>query len=99
VKPLSVSARTPENRIAKLRQKLVRGDAIQLGFYGLAARQLGASDVQLSILSLRTDLDKPQLVLDDLAAHTDFWNELYRMQQTGIFGLRGLIRTELGFIR
>jgi hypothetical protein len=53
--------------------------------------------VQLSILSLRTDLDKPQLVLDDLAAHTEFWNELYRMQQTGVFGLRGLIRNEFGF--
>ena len=97
VKPLHVSARTPEGRIAKLRQKLVRGDAIQLGFYGLAARELGASDVQLSILSLRTDLDKPQLVLGDLAKHTDFWNELYRMQETGIFGIRGLIRNEFGF--
>jgi hypothetical protein len=97
VKPLSVSAKTPENRVAKLRQKLVRGDAIQLGFYGLAARELGAKDVRLSILSLRTDLDKPQLVLDDLATHTDFWNELYRMQETGIFGIRGLIRNEFGF--
>ncbi|PYK32064.1 MAG: hypothetical protein DME57_01245 [Verrucomicrobia bacterium] len=97
MKPLSVSGKTPQSRAAKLRQKLVRGDAIQLGFYGLAARELGASDVQLSILSLRTDLDKPQLVLDDLSAHTDFWNELYRMQETGIFGIRGLIRNEFGF--
>jgi PD-(D/E)XK nuclease superfamily len=97
VKPLSVSAKTPAGRIAKLRQKLARGDAIQLGFYGLAARELGASDVQLSILSLRTDLDKPQLTLDDLAQHADFWNELYRIQETGIFGIRGLIRNEFGF--
>jgi hypothetical protein len=97
VKPLSVSARTPEARIAKLRQKLVRGDAIQLGFYGLAARERGASDVQLSILSLRTNLDKPQLVLDDLAQHTEFWSELHRMQETGIFGLRGLIRSDFAF--
>ena len=97
VKPLNVSGKTPESRAAKLRQKLVRGDAIQLGLYGLAARELGANDVQLSILSLRTDLDKPQLVLDDLAAHTDFWNELYRMQETGIFGVRGLIRSDFGF--
>jgi hypothetical protein len=96
VKPLSVSGR-PENRAAKLRQKLVRGDAIQLGFYGLAARELGAKEIQLSILSLRTDLDKPQLVLDDLATHTDFWDELYRMQESGVFGIRGLIRNEFGF--
>jgi hypothetical protein len=97
VKPLNVSARTPDARNAKLRQKLVRGDAIQLGLYGLAARALGARDVQLSILSLRTDLDKPQLILEDLAKHTDFWSELYRMQETGIFGIRGLIRNEFGF--
>jgi hypothetical protein len=97
VKPLNVSGKTPEARTANLRKKLVRGDAIQLGFYGLAARELGARAVQLSILSLRTDLDKPQLVLEDLAAHTDFWNELYRMQETGVFGLRGAIRNDFGF--
>jgi PD-(D/E)XK nuclease superfamily len=96
-KPLSVSARTPDARVAKLRQKLVRGDAIQLGFYGLAARELGAKDVQLSILSLRTDLDKPQLVLDDLAQRAEFWSELHRMQETGVFGLRGLIRSDFAF--
>jgi hypothetical protein len=97
VKPLSVSAKTPQARVAKLRQKLVRGDAIQLGFYGLAARACGAGDVQLSILSLRTDLDKPQLVLDDVAGQIEFWRELHRMQETGIFGLRGAIRNEFGF--
>jgi len=97
VKSLSVSARTPEARLARLRQKLVRGDAIQLGFYGLAAREQGATDVQLSILSLRTDLDKPQLVLDDLAGEIEFWREVHRMQETGIFGLRGAIRNEFAF--
>ncbi len=97
VRSLSVSANTPQARLAKLRQKLVRGDAIQLGFYGLAARALGASDIQLSILSLRTDLDKPQLVLDDVAGQIEFWRELHRMQETGIFGLRGAIRNEFGF--
>lgn len=97
IRSLSVSAKTPEARLAKIRQKLVRGDAIQLGFYGLAARELRATDVQLSILSLRTDLDKPQLTLDDIATHADFWRELYRMQENGIFGLRGAIRNEFGF--
>jgi len=32
-----------------------------------------------------------------LAADSEFWTELYRMQETGIFGLRGLIETEFGF--
>jgi hypothetical protein len=97
VKPLTPPGRTPEARAANLRKKLVRGDAIQLGLYGLAARELGAAQIHLSILSLRTELEKPQLAMADLAADSDFWTELYRMQETGIFGLRGLIRNEFGF--
>jgi hypothetical protein len=97
VKPLTPPGKTPEARAANLRKKLVRGDAIQLGLYGLAARELGAAEIHLSILSLRTELERPQLAMVDLAADSDFWTELYRMQETGIFGLRGLIRNEFGF--
>jgi hypothetical protein len=96
-KPLTPPGRTPDARAANLRKKLVRGDAIQLGLYGLAARELGAAEIRLSILSLRTELDRPQLEITALAADSDFWTELYRMQETGIFGLRGLIRNEFGF--
>jgi PD-(D/E)XK nuclease superfamily len=97
MKPLTPPGKTPEARAANLRKKLVRGDAIQLGLYGLAARELGAAQIHLSILSLRTELDRPQLDMTALAADSDFWTELYRMQETGIFGLRGLIRNEFGF--
>jgi hypothetical protein len=97
VKPLTPPGRTPEARAANLRKKLVRGEAIQLGLYGLAARELGATKIHLSILSLRTELERPQLDMTALAADSDFWTELYRMQETGIFGLRGLIRNEFGF--
>jgi len=97
VKPLTPPGRTPEARAANLRKKLVRGEAIQLGLYGLAARELGAADIRLSILSLRTELDRPQLDMAALAADSEFWTELYRMQETVIFGLRGLIRNEFGF--
>jgi len=96
-KPLTPPGKTPDARAANLRKKLVRGDAIQLGLYGLAARELGAVEIHLSILSLRTELDRPQLAIADLAADSDFWTELYRMQESGIFGLRGLIRNEFGF--
>ena len=96
-KPLTPPGKTPDARAANLRKKLVRGDAIQLGLYGLAARELGAAEIRLSILSLRTELDRPQLEMAALAADSDFWTELYRMQETGIFGLRGLIRNEFGF--
>jgi PD-(D/E)XK nuclease superfamily len=97
IKALTASGRTPELRFANLRKKLVRGDAIQLGLYGLAARELGATEISLSILSLRTELDRPQLALAALAELSDFWSELHRMQETGVFGLRGWIRNDYGF--
>ncbi len=96
-KALTATGRTPEARFAAVRKKLVRGDAIQLGLYGLVARELGASEIKLSLLSPRTELERPQLALGDLAAHSDFWNELYKMQETGIFGLHGTIRSEFSF--
>jgi hypothetical protein len=96
-KALTATGRTPEARFAAMRKKLVRGDAIQLGLYGLAARELGASGIKLSLLSPLTELERPQLALVDLAAHIDFWKELHRMQETGIFGLRGPIRSQFSF--
>jgi hypothetical protein len=97
VRSLALYGRTPESQTANLRKKLVRGDAIQLGLYGLAARELGADDVDVSILSLRTELDKPQLKIDTLATFSDFWNELFQMQENGVFGLRGAISNEFRF--
>jgi hypothetical protein len=82
---------------SNVRRRLVRGDAVQLGLYALAARELGASKMAVSLLSPRIDLDRPQLDVVDLAAHEDFWNELYRMQETGIFGLLGPIRSDFSF--
>jgi len=96
-KALTATGRTPEAQFAAVRKKLVRGDAIQLGLYGLVARELGASEIKLSLVSPLTELDPPQLALGDLAAHSDFWNELHKMQETGIFGLRGPIRSEFSF--
>ncbi|HLW34707.1 MAG TPA: PD-(D/E)XK nuclease family protein, partial [Chthoniobacterales bacterium] len=97
VRSLALSGKTPELRVANLRRKLIRGDAIQLGLYGLAARELGAAGVDLSILSLRTDLDRAQLKIDALTEFADFWNELFQMQEAGVFGLRGAIRNEFSF--
>jgi hypothetical protein len=97
VRSLALAGRTPELRTANLRKKLIRGDAVQLGLYGLAARGLGAADVALSIVSLRTHLDRAQLQIDVLTEFADFWNELFQMQETGVFGLRGAIRNEFGF--
>jgi PD-(D/E)XK nuclease superfamily protein len=96
-KALTLTGKTLEARFLALRKKLVRGDAIQLGLYGLAARELGAAEVNVSLLSPLTELESPQLTISDFAADSEFWNELYRMQETGIFGLLGPIRSEFNF--
>lgn len=84
-------------RFAGLGKKLVRGEAVQLGLYGMAARELGTEHVALSLLSPRTNLDQPQLDLDELTSHSDFWEALHQMQETGTFGLLGPIRSDFSF--
>jgi hypothetical protein len=97
-KALTASSwKTNEARSAGVRKKLIRGDAIQLGLYALAARELGANDIWLSLLSTKTDLDRPQLSLGDITAQSDFWTELHRMQENGLFGRLDQPRSEFNF--
>ena len=39
---------------------------------------------------------EPQLTAEDVLACASFWEGLCRMQDTGIFGMRGEIRQEFG---
>src|SRR5438477_12622604 len=48
-KPLTPPGRTPEARAANLRKKLVRGDATQLGRYGIAATEPCAVRMHLTL--------------------------------------------------
>ena len=96
-KSLVSSSWNEDARFAGLRKKLVRGDAVQLGLYGMAARELGTEQVALSLLSPRTNLDQPQLDLEELTSHSEFWEALYQMQETGTFGLLGPIRSDFSF--
>jgi hypothetical protein len=91
------SWKTPEARLAGVRKRLVKGEAVQLGLYALAACELGAKDIGVSLLSPRLDLDQPQLHHVDLAAPADFWSALHDMQESGIFGMLGPVRSEFSF--
>jgi len=84
---------TPEQ---KLRRLLVTGRGVQLGLYALAAHALGAKKVELSLLGLADELGS-QFDLEDARAKADFWRELRRMQETGVFGMLGPIHAEYGF--
>jgi hypothetical protein len=86
---------TPER---KFRKQLIEGRGVQLALYALAVHALGAEHVQLTLLSPAERLE-PQFHLADVLAQKDFWSELRRMQQTGVFGMLGSVHTDFGFVR
>ncbi len=88
--------RRNESSEEKLHKQLVDGRGVQLGLYALAARQLGGSSVQLTLLTPAGDLE-PQFRIEDVLAQKNFWHELHRMQETGVFGMLGEVRSEFSF--
>jgi PD-(D/E)XK nuclease superfamily protein len=78
------------------RKLLAKGRGVQLALYALATHALGASNVQLALLGLADELE-PQFRLADALAQKDFWRELYRMQETGVFGMLGPVHADYGF--
>jgi hypothetical protein len=88
--------RSKEASAEKFRKILVTGRGVQLALYALATHAMGASDVQLALLGLADEL-KSQFHLADALVQKDFWRELYRMQETGVFGMLGPIHTDYGF--
>ena len=88
---------TKEVKDTDLHDALVKGTALQLGLYALALRALGAREVGASILSSAVRKVAPQLSAADLAPHSAVFADLASMQQTGIFGMKGELRSAFGF--
>jgi PD-(D/E)XK nuclease superfamily len=88
--------RSRELPTEKFRKLLTKGRGVQLALYALATHALGASNVQLALLGLADELE-PQFHLADALAQKDFWQELYRMQETGVFGMLGPVHANYGF--
>jgi hypothetical protein len=88
--------RSREAPAEKFRKLLAKGRGVQLALYALATHALGASNVQLALLGLADELES-QFRLADALAQKDFWKELYRMQETGVFGMHGQIHADYGF--
>jgi hypothetical protein len=88
-----------EKRKSQLHKKILDGSALQLALYGLAARELGARNVFLSLLSPAVKPVEPQLSSEQMDAEADVFRELARMQQTGVFGMYGLLRSAWAFTR
>jgi len=88
--------RSREASTEKFRKLLAKGRGVQLALYALATQALGASNVQLALLGLVDELE-PQFHLEDAVAQKEFWRELYRMQEIGVFGMHGRIHADYGF--
>ena len=78
-------------------RQLLRGVGIQVALYALALRQLGGGNIAMSLLARGLDLSTPQLQLSEVAVHEQVWRELAHIQKSGVFGMRGAIRSEFSF--
>jgi hypothetical protein len=96
-KLVSSTWKSDEQREKGVRTRLLNGDAMQLGLYTLALRQLGATKIDATLVALGGTTARPELTLSDFEAVSDIWLELQRMQQSGTFGMRGFIRSPWGF--
>ena len=77
------------------KSKLEQGHGFQLALYALALRQLGADEVGMTIL--KPDIAAQyQLKSSDLSELSRIWEELCRMQDGGVFGALGDMRSEFG---
>lgn len=75
--------------------ELRNGRGFQLALYALALRQLGAARVAMSIVRPDTPAT-PQLQFEHLDEFAPVWKELCRMQESGLFGALGEMRSEFG---
>ena len=76
-----------------LRKQLIGGSAVQIGLYAFALQQRGYHEVGLTLLTKDAELDAPQTNLAAFMEHADVWSEIARMAETGIFGMKGEIRS------
>ncbi len=76
--------------------RLSTGELVSSTLLAMALRSLGAAQVSAS-LSTPTSPIEPQINLDEVLSCKSLWKGLYRMQGTGIFGMRGELRPEFTF--
>jgi hypothetical protein len=93
------SRKKDEPRPPRVLKSVLKGDALQLALYTLAAQQLGAQSVGVSIFSPVIARPEPQLRDADFGDCGPAFRELARMQATGIFGMKGPLRSAFSFTK
>jgi hypothetical protein len=79
-----------------LRKQLIAGDGVQICIYALSLRR-DFSGICASLLTRDIANLEQQLTFDAIVAQNEIWEEIARMQCTGIFGMKGEIRSEFTF--
>ncbi|HXM74408.1 MAG TPA: PD-(D/E)XK nuclease family protein, partial [Chthoniobacterales bacterium] len=82
-----------DGRRPALKKKLLDGSALQLGLYALAAHAFGARQTDVSLLSPLVRPFQPQMSGADFLSEADIFADLAEMQQTGVFGMHGPLRS------
>lgn len=93
------SRKKDDPRSPRVLKSVLKGDALQLALYTLAAQQLGAQRVGVSLFSPIIAKPEPQLADEDFADCGPAFRELARMQATGIFGMKGPLRSAFTFTK
>lgn len=75
--------------------QLEKGIGVQAALYSLVWHARGYSQVEASLVVPSRPL-QPELELSEILQTSGLWNELGRMQETGIFGMREKLRDEYG---
>jgi hypothetical protein len=96
-KALAAGRQDADGRRPALKKKLLDGSALQLGLYALAANALGARRIEVSLLSPLVRSLQPQISGTDFSSEADIFAELAEMQQTGVFGMHGPLRSTYRF--
>jgi hypothetical protein len=89
-------ARGRQEAAERFHKQLVDGRGVQLALYALAAHALGAAHARLTLLAAREEM-VPQFQLEDALAQQEFWHALHEMQESGVFGMLGLVHNSFGF--
>ncbi len=96
-KALAAGAVDANGRKPVLKKKMLDGSALQLGLYALAAQELDARRIELSLLSPLVRPLQAQISGADFASETEIFVELATMQRTGVFGMHGPLRSAYRF--
>ncbi|MEO6053928.1 MAG: hypothetical protein ABIP97_07960, partial [Chthoniobacterales bacterium] len=75
-------------------RSLKKGEGIQVALYGMLIHALGVTDVTAGYVIPEHPFTSDQLTLQTINGEQKIWRTLADMQDTGVFGMRRVVRAE-----